>query len=203
MDIFFSYYVHPIFEHNFNFSLIKDALLLLLLIGVGLALFKRIRSRAMGMKRTTKHTWGDRVALSALWLIFPARLLAESMTSAVIWKFGGIVWALGEEHHLILPGIGCGSFLDQFDRRVPCSGASSRYPSGRRATGLVVLFHYAVRLFRGLAVLPLHAHLYGDPVDIPAECRIAKRREGFELRSVPDARLLTVRYLYRSVPASA
>ena len=111
VDIFFSYYVHPIFEHNFNFSLIKDALLLLLLIGVGLALFKRIRSRAMGMKRTTKHTWGDRVALSALWLIFPARLLAESMTSAVIWKFGGIVWALGEEHHLILPGIGCGSFL--------------------------------------------------------------------------------------------
>lgn len=111
VDIFFSYYVHPIFEHNFNFSLIKDALLLLLLIGVGLALFKRFRSRAMGMKRTTKHTWGDRVALSALWLIFPARLLAESMTSAVIWKFGGIVWALGEEHHLILPGIGCGSFL--------------------------------------------------------------------------------------------
>ena len=111
VDIFFSYYVHPIFEHNFNFSLIKDALLLLLLIGVCLALFKRIRSRAMGMKRTTKHTWGDRVALSALWLIFPARLLAESMTSAVIWKFGGVVWALGEEHHLILPGIGCGSFL--------------------------------------------------------------------------------------------
>lgn len=111
VDIFFSYYVHPIFEHNFNFSLIKDALLLLLLIGVGLALFKRFRSRAMGMKRTTKHTWGDRVALSALWLIFPARLLAESMTSAVIWKFGGVVWALGEEHHLILPGIGCGSFL--------------------------------------------------------------------------------------------
>ena len=47
VDIFFSYYVHPIFEHNFNFSLIKDALLLLILIGIGLALFKRIRSRMM------------------------------------------------------------------------------------------------------------------------------------------------------------
>lgn len=111
VDIFFSYYVHPIFEHNFNFSLIKDALLLLILIGIGLALFKRIRSRMMGMRRTTRHTPGDRIALSALWLIFPARLLAESMTSGVIWKFGGIVWALGEEHHLIPPGVGCGSFL--------------------------------------------------------------------------------------------
>lgn len=48
VDIFFSYYVHPIFEHNFNFSLIKDALLLLILVGVGLAWFKRIRSRADG-----------------------------------------------------------------------------------------------------------------------------------------------------------
>ncbi|MDD3108380.1 MAG: (Fe-S)-binding protein, partial [Alistipes sp.] len=47
----------------------------------------------------------------ALWLIFPARLLAESMTSAEVWRFGGIVWALGEEQHLIPPGVGCGSFL--------------------------------------------------------------------------------------------
>lgn len=111
VDIFFSYYVHPIFEHNFNFSLIKDALLLLILLGVGLALFKRIRSRALGLRRTTKHTPGDRIALAALWLIFPARLLAESMTSGVIWEFGGVVWAFGDEHHLIPPGTGCGSFL--------------------------------------------------------------------------------------------
>ena len=62
VDIFFSYYVHPIFEHKFNFSLIKDALLLFILIGVALALFKRIRSKAMGMKRTTKHFLGDRIA---------------------------------------------------------------------------------------------------------------------------------------------
>ena len=94
VDIFFSYYVHPIFERNFNFSLIKDALLLLILIGIGLALFKRIRSRAMGMRRTTKHVLGDRIALTALWFIFPARLLAESFTSGVLWKFGGFGSAL-------------------------------------------------------------------------------------------------------------
>jgi len=111
VDIFFSYYVHPIFERNFNFSLIKDALLLLILIGIGLALFKRIRSRAMGMRRTTKHVLGDRIALTALWFIFPARLLAESFTSGVLWKFGGIGWALGDQVHIIPPGIGGGSFL--------------------------------------------------------------------------------------------
>ncbi len=111
VDIFFSYYVHPIFERNFNFSLIKDALLLLILIGVGLALFKRLRSRIMGMKRTTKHMLGDRIALTALWLIFPARLLAESLTSAEVWRFGGYVWTLSENTQLIPPGIGCGSFL--------------------------------------------------------------------------------------------
>lgn len=96
VDIFFSYYVHPVFEHKFNFSLIKDALLLLILIGVGLAFYKRFRSRRLGMKRTTKHTAGDRIALSALWLIFPARLLAESLTSGAVY---------------IEDGIGCGSFL--------------------------------------------------------------------------------------------
>lgn len=111
VDIFFSYYVHPIFERNFNFSLIKDALLALLLIGVGLALFKRIRSQFMGMRRTTQHFSADRIALTSLWMIFPARLLAESMTSAVIWKFGGVVWELSNHPQVIPPGIGCGSFL--------------------------------------------------------------------------------------------
>lgn len=111
VDIFFSYYVHPIFERNFNFSLIKDALLLLILIGIGLALFKRFRSRALGMRRTTKHTPGDRIALTALWLIFPTRLLAESMTSAVIWEFGGVVWSMSDHPQVIPPGTGCGSFL--------------------------------------------------------------------------------------------
>ena len=96
VDIFFTYYEHPVFERAFNFSLIKDILLLLILIGVGMALFKRIRSRAMGMKRTTKHTTGDRVALSALWLIFPARLVAESMTSGI---------------GILENGVGYGSFL--------------------------------------------------------------------------------------------
>ena len=95
VDIFFSYYVHPIFEHNFNFSLIKDALLLLILVGVGLAWFKRIRSRAMGMRRTTRHVLGDRVALSALWFVFPVRLIAESTTCALYGGGGFLTGSVG------------------------------------------------------------------------------------------------------------
>lgn len=64
-------------------STIMDLLLLFVLSGVALAWFKRMRSRSMGMKRTTKHTKGDRIALTALWFIFPVRLLAESAASGV------------------------------------------------------------------------------------------------------------------------
>ena len=110
--VFFKYFAPTLMlrEKPF-FDFVMDLLLLFVLSGVALAWAKRFCSRAMGMRRTTRHVPGDRIALSALWLIFPARLLAESMTSGVIWKFGGIVWALGEEHHLIPPGVGCGSFL--------------------------------------------------------------------------------------------
>ena len=82
--VFFKYFIpingitehHPLFEH------LMDALLLFVLSGVALAWYKRIRSKAMGMRRTTKHVAFDRIALSALWFIFPARLVAESITAA-------------------------------------------------------------------------------------------------------------------------
>ena len=71
------------FHRGFNYAFLMDILLIFVLSGVALAVFKRIRSKTMGMKRTTKHTRGDRVALSVLWLIFPARLIAESITCGV------------------------------------------------------------------------------------------------------------------------
>jgi Fe-S oxidoreductase len=62
--------------------LAMDAILLLVLSGVALAWFKRLRSKAFGMKSTARHPLGDRIALSVLWFIFPLRLVAESITSA-------------------------------------------------------------------------------------------------------------------------
>ena len=95
--VFFKYFApyleleshYPVFEH------LMDALLLMVLIGVGLALFKRVRSSVMGMRRTTKHVLFDRVALMALWFIFPARLVAESLTAAVHGGGGFLTGTLG------------------------------------------------------------------------------------------------------------
>ncbi len=86
--VFFKYFVplNGIEGHKPVFDFVMDALLLFVLSGVGLAWFKRMRSRALGMKRTTKHILFDRIALSALWFIFPARLVAESITCAI---YGG------------------------------------------------------------------------------------------------------------------
>ena len=95
--VFFKYFAphlnldahYTVFEH------LMDALLLVVLIGVGLALFKRVRSSVMGMRRTTKHVLFDRVALSALWFIFPARFVAESLTVALHGGGGFLTGTLG------------------------------------------------------------------------------------------------------------
>jgi Fe-S oxidoreductase len=62
---------------------VMDALLLMVLSGVLLAWVKRVRSRALGMRRTTRHTLWDRFAMTSLWFVFPARLVAESATSGI------------------------------------------------------------------------------------------------------------------------
>ncbi len=84
--VFYKFFAEPGMAHGVSGQVltnIMDLLLLMVLSGVALAWFKRMRSRAMGMKRATKHTFGDRVALFALWFIFPARLLAESASSGL------------------------------------------------------------------------------------------------------------------------
>ena len=86
--VFFKYFVplNGIEGHMPVFDFVMDALLLFVLSGVALAWFKRMRSRALGMKRTTNHILFDRVALSALWFVFPMRLISESITAAI---YGG------------------------------------------------------------------------------------------------------------------
>ena len=83
--VFFRYFATAL-PHKPIFAFVMDALLLFVLSGVVLAWGKRFFSKRMGMRRTTKHLLGDRIALSALWFIFPARLIAESTTCAL---YGG------------------------------------------------------------------------------------------------------------------
>lgn len=85
----------------FRFSM--DLLLLFVLSGLGLALFKRSKSRWFGMAHTTRHNTADRIALSALWLIFPLRLLAESITAGSFGGGGFLTGTLGRLLSQILP----------------------------------------------------------------------------------------------------
>lgn len=60
-----------------------DLLLIFVLSGVLLAYYKRFNSRTFGMKKTTQLKTGDRVALTALWFIFPLRFLSESISAGI------------------------------------------------------------------------------------------------------------------------
>ena len=95
--VFFKYFVplNGITEHKPVFDFLMDLFLLFVLSGVALAWFKRMRSRSMGMKRTTKHTTFDRMALTSLWFIFPVRLLAESITAAIYGGGGFLTGGIG------------------------------------------------------------------------------------------------------------
>lgn len=105
VHIFFKYFFPEEGTRTFSmaYAHIMDALLLLILIGVALAWFKRFNSRRMGMRKTTKHTWGDRLALTSLWIIFPARLLAESVTCGIHGSGGFLTGSIGSWLASVLP----------------------------------------------------------------------------------------------------
>ena len=92
--VFFKYFARDPHEGSI-FNFLMDLILLIVLTGVALAFAKRLYSKAMGMRRTTKHVLGDRIALSALWFIFPARLLAESVTAALTGGGGFLTGSIG------------------------------------------------------------------------------------------------------------
>lgn len=84
--VFFRYFVKFEGDETLKgafFFFLMDFFLLMVLSGVGLAIYKRFRSMALGMRRTTKPSLPDRIALFCLWSIFPLRLLAESFTAGI------------------------------------------------------------------------------------------------------------------------
>ncbi|MBP5395593.1 MAG: (Fe-S)-binding protein [Bacteroidales bacterium] len=78
------------------FTFVMDLLLAWILSGILLAICKRIYSRLLGMRRTTRHTWYDRLAIISLWCIFPCRLLAESVTASLRHNGGWLTQTLGD-----------------------------------------------------------------------------------------------------------
>lgn len=108
--IFLKFFIHDkrvlpfeIFTLPGIFRFTMDLLLLFVLSGLVLALFKRTRSRWFGLKRTTKHTGFDKWAITSLWLIFPMRLLAESFTAGIYEGGGFLTNTLGSIFAAILP----------------------------------------------------------------------------------------------------
>lgn len=103
--IFLRYFEHDerqfFFSQGFSFTM--DLLLLILLTATGLAVYKRIRSRFFGMKRTTKLILGDRIALYSLWAVFPLRFLAESFTSGIHHNGGFLTGTAGMAFSSFMP----------------------------------------------------------------------------------------------------
>ncbi len=91
------------FKYSVFYEFLMDFLLLFILSGVSLAYFKRFRSMALGMKRTSKLKSWDKWALAALWMIFPLRLLAESFTSGIYESGGFLTGTLGRFFAEFLP----------------------------------------------------------------------------------------------------
>lgn len=110
MAIFFNYFENFCaidFPQENVFATIMDALLLYVLSGLFLAMFKKVWSRPLGMKRTARHTILDSVTKLSLWCIFPLRLLSESVTAGLFGNGGFLVTWLGDillSHGLVSEG---------------------------------------------------------------------------------------------------
>ena len=107
VHVFFRYFFPEepaAYIRHFNYALLMDCLLIFVLCGVALAWGKRLYSRMMGMKRTTRHTPFDRIALTTLWLIFPLRYLAESITCGVHDSGSFFTGGTGDLLASVLPG---------------------------------------------------------------------------------------------------
>jgi Fe-S oxidoreductase len=85
------------------YGFLMDLILAFILSGLLLAVFKRFYSRIVGMKKTTRLRLSDKVALTALWLIFPSRLLAESFTCGVYGTGSFLTGSLGTWMASFLP----------------------------------------------------------------------------------------------------
>jgi Fe-S oxidoreductase len=89
------------FEAAYGF--LMDLILAFILSGLLLAVSKRFYSKVVGMKKTTRLRLSDKVALTALWLIFPSRLLAESFSSAINGTGSFLTGSLGTWFATFLP----------------------------------------------------------------------------------------------------
>lgn len=104
-SIFFYYFLPANAEYwgQELFGFLMDFFLLMILSGLCFAWIKRLYSRLVGMKCTTKQTLYDKIVLGSLWSIFPLRFLAESMQSAITGHGSFLTHTAGELFASFLP----------------------------------------------------------------------------------------------------
>jgi Fe-S oxidoreductase len=86
-----------------GYSFLMDLILAFILSGLLLAVIKRFSSKVVGMRKTTRLKIIDKIALTSLWLIFPSRLLAESLTSGAYGTGSFLTGTLGSLLASFLP----------------------------------------------------------------------------------------------------
>jgi Fe-S oxidoreductase len=103
--IFFRFFNPEYGQSGFGeiFSFLMDLILAFILSGLFLAIVKRFSTKVVGLKKATKLKKLDKVALSALWLIFPSRLIAESLTCGAYGTGSFLTGSLGYWFASILP----------------------------------------------------------------------------------------------------
>jgi Fe-S oxidoreductase len=103
--IFFKYFNPDHGRAGFEavWAFLMDFLLAFILSGLIMAMTKRLWSRVVGMKKTTRLKPLDKVALASLWTIFPSRLLAESFTSGAYGTGSFLTGSLGSWLSSFLP----------------------------------------------------------------------------------------------------
>jgi Fe-S oxidoreductase len=103
--IFFKFFNpdHGRFGFEATYSFLMDFLLAFILSGLLLAIIKRFSSKVVGMKKTTRLKPLDKIALTSLWLIFPSRLIAESLTSGAYETGSFLTGSLGSLLASFLP----------------------------------------------------------------------------------------------------
>jgi Fe-S oxidoreductase len=85
------------------YSFWMDFILAFILSGLLFAVIKRISSKVVGMKKTTKLRLLDKIALTSLWIVFPSRLIAESFTSGAYGTGSFLTGSLGSLFASFLP----------------------------------------------------------------------------------------------------
>ena len=97
LGVFFNYFVRDYNDPVGKvFADIMDLLLIYVLSGILLAVAKSVYSRIVGMKKATSLKLSDIMLRYSLWLIFPLRLVAESITAAIAGNGGFITQYLGD-----------------------------------------------------------------------------------------------------------